>query len=1182
MATHCPEQIPSHGGLAQYFVDYRGVGWAALIVVLAWGWFAYQSLAQQEDPLIPQRQAVLVTQFPGASAEKIDELVTKKLEEKISELQAIDLLESESRAGLSIIKVSLQARGETFINQSWEKLRAKVQQVQLPEGCSPAVLDTDFGDTITLLFAIQSPPVSDAESLARAHLVRTRLQELRKPRKDAKPDARPEPRAAVVAFFPPDTGDTDRTFLIQRFLARLKEKQIAPSAVTVQGNSMLMADFATTASREDIEQMLSDFIASLTGRTVVYPDFAPPLVLMGDEDPYPQIRAAAMPRYSYRQLRKVGDALNDQLKQVASVGRISKLGQVGEAVHLYYSQRAGGYPVTFDQVTGAIGARNALIPSGTLRTQASDIPVQLSGAFASDRDLLETIVGQTPAGSPVYLRDVVEVERGYEDPLPTTVQVLARARADGVLASHRSILVAVQMKEGSHIGEFNEAVSASLEKLRPQLPDGIVVFPISDQPEEVAHRIHQFAHCLGEAILIVIFVALMLMNWRSALLVALAIPLTIALTLGGMAILRVPLHQISIGALIISLGMLVDDPVVAADAIDRELAEGKPPGLAAWLGPHKLRRPILFGTIINIFAFLPLLLVPGDDGAFIAALPIVVTLALAASRLVSMTFVPLVGYYVLRGQKGMEHGGEVRGFFLFAVVDRFLMALLPVYKRGLQAGLRHPWLAVGVAYGLLVAVMSLAPFIGTQFFPPAEGNRLLVDIHLPESASLPQTRATVADVVQRLQKEPSVANAAVFTGGAAPRFYYNVDPKSPAPNIGQVLLNVRTDKEVVPLMEKLREVLDRDIAGARCVVRQLVQGPPVAAPVQIRFVGDDLDVLRGLADQASAKLRAAGGYKVHDNLEQRTPALELDIDQGRANTLGVTNARIGQVMRAAFSGLRATDLREGADLIPVTLQLRVDERLTAEQMSNLYVESATRQGVPLSSFAALKIKPQYMVISRYNQRHTVLVNGYAPHGELADTVLNRARPALEQIQVPPGYRMEFGGEFKQMTDSRNEMTTAMSISMALIALALIVQFSSVMKAGVVLLAVPLGLIGAIIGLLATNSPLGFMALLAVVSLAGVIVSHIIVLSDYIEEGRAAGLELTEALIQAGLVRLRPVLVTVLATVGALVPLYLSGGALWEPLCAVHICGLLFATMLTLVVLPVLYYLFARKLKWIEE
>ena len=668
----------------------------------------------------------------------------------------------------------LQPGSDSYINQQWEKIRAKVQAVQLPEGCQPPYLDTDFGDTVTLLFAIASPPIGDAECQARAHLVANRLAGLR-----VKTGAKG--RAAVVAFFPIQTPLVDRGVIENRFQEELKAARLGSDIVLSHGESLIVGDFATQTSPEELQKFVRDFVRGLTGSTrISNPDMHPPLILMNDEDPLPQIRAAAMPRYTYRQLRKITDSINDELKQIASVGRISKVGLVSEVVHLYYTQRVMGYPLTFEQLSGAIQTRNAIIPSGTLRTQLQDFPVQLSGEFRSDKDLLDTIVGQTRTGTPVYLRDVCELDRGYEDPMSYTVEVLTRPGESKELIPQRAVLLAVQMKEGNNIARFNDQVMAVIDKLRSGLPDGVAIFPISDQPEEVATRIHLFIRCLGEAVVVVVLVTLMLMNWRSALIVALAIPLTIALTLGGMSVLSVPLHQISIRALIISLGMLVDDPVVASDAIDRELAEGKPHIIAAWLGPHKLRRPILFGTIINICAFLPLLLIPGDDGAFIVALPIVVTLALAASRLVSMTFIPLLGYYVLRGQKGLEHGGELRSLLPFGWVDRLLLAVLPAYKRLLHAGIAHPVVAVIIAYGLLGLSLLAFPLIKSEFFPPAEGNKLLIDVQLPKSASLLETRATCAEIVQRLQGDEDIANATVFTGGTAPRFYYNVEPKAPA------------------------------------------------------------------------------------------------------------------------------------------------------------------------------------------------------------------------------------------------------------------------------------------------------------------------------------------------------------------------------------------------------------------
>jgi len=714
-----------------------------------------------------------------------------------------------------------------------------------------------------------------------------------------------------------------------------------------------------------------------------------------------------------------------------------------------------------------------------------------------------------------------------------------------------------------------------------RLPEGMRVRTLSDQPEAVRQRVGHFLECFAEAVLIVILVALLLMEWRSALVVAAAIPLTVALTFTGMHLLGIPLHQISIAALIIALGMLVDDPVVASDAINRELASGVDRARAAWLGPWRLRRAILYATVINIVAFLPLALLPGDKGAFILALPLVVTLALAGSRVVSMTFIPLLGYYLLRGQKSLDAGGEPRRFPVFAAVDRALLWVAPRYRSILDGAFARPAVPLGFSYGLLLLSFTAVPFLGRQFFPPAERNQCLIDIELPASASIFQTREVVDRVLSRVAARPEVRDAGVFLGGTAPRFYYNVSPREPAPYLAQVLVNTHRADTVPALVARLREELDAQIAGARVLVRELEQGPPLEYPIQVRFAGEDPDVLRGLADRASSILREAGAYKVNDDLGWRVPTLRVDIDQAKANTLGVVNTRVGRVMQSAFGGVKVTELRQGEQLVPVLIRLAVEERNEASKIGSLYVESVTTRPVPLSSFAEVQVEPEFATLPRHGLLRSVTVRAFSRVGELPSEVMARARGGLAAMAMPPGYRMEMEGETKELRQSQQEMGMVMGISLGLTALALVLQFRSVVKALVVMLLVPVGLIGAFVGMTVVGTSLGFMALLGIVSLAGVIVSHVIVISDLIEEARAEGMPLREALVHAGLVRLRAVLVTTLATVGGLVPLALTGGELWRPLTAVHIFGLLFATALSLVLLPVLYHLLAARLRWIR-
>lgn len=1174
--AHQPAGEIKSGGLAQYCVTHRGVTWAALFAVLLWGAVSYTELGQQEDPSFAQRKALLVTQFPGAAAGKVEELVTKALERSLSEMDSVEEMRSSSRSGLSTIQVTLRAGSYAYIDLEFEKLRSKVREVALPEGCRAPFLASDFGETITLLFGVTSPPASDAECIARANLIRAQLAQLRA----NKPGAG---RVAVAAFFPASIAPSYREFIARRFQTALAASGLASGAQTRQGESYLLADMTSSATRETMQQFIAGFIRDLVGTDQEnHPDFTAPILLMGDEDPLAQVRATAPPRYSYRALEDASDDFEDDLKQVDSVGKVTRIGIVPETVYLLYSSAsAAGYGLAPEAIAKAIADRNAIVPGGTLRAHGQNFPVQLSGEFQGEDELLGTLVGIGKGGAPVYLRDLFEVRRMYEAPISFRTDVYQRAAPDAPLLGQRAVMVAVQMKAGNIIGHFNEAVRGVAARLRERLPDGMEIQTLSDQPAAVEHRLAHFIRSFLEAVLIVILVALLLMDWRSAAVIAAGIPLTVAMTLGGMHVCGIQLHQISIVALIIALGMLVDDPVVACDAINRELFHGEPPERAAWIGPFRMRRAILFGTIINIVAFLPLMLLPGDTGTFVFGIPAVVTMALLASRLVSMTFIPLLGYYLLRGQKGLEEGGDARKTPPFRWIDIAMRHALPLYRRGLEGALRKPWLVIGVTYAALLLSLGLPRFFGTQFFPPAERNQMLIDIELPASASLTNMRQVAEATMAQLGKHPEIVSAALFSGGTAPRFYYNVEPRAPADNLAQILVNTRSQDDVPPLLVKLRAELDQNIAGARCLVKQLEQGPPIGAPVQVRFSGENLDVLRGLADQGAAAIRAAGGYHVYDDLGYRTPNLAIDIDQDRANSLGITNLQIGEVAQSAFGGLQITELREGNHLIPVLIRLRIEERNEADRIRALYVHSANNEPVPFASFADLRLDPQFAIIPHYNQLRAVTVNCYAPAGELSSAILARARPALDAIKLPPGYRLDFAGEDKELKKGQAEMGGVISISLAMIAIAMVLQFNSVSKALVVLLTVPLGLIGAFLGLALTHSPLGFMALLGIVSLAGVIVSHIIVLSDFVEEARAAGMPLEQALIQAGLSRLRAVLVTVLATVGGLLPLFLTGGALWHSLTSVHIFGLLLATILTLLLLPVLYYVFCAKLKWIK-
>lgn len=1030
----------NRGGLAQFFVEHPGVGWLAMLATLWWGWVSYRALPQQEDPTFPRHDALVVTVFPGASAEQVENWVTRRIERRLREQDAVEELRSESRANVSVIYVLLRPGSEARVAQSWDQIRARLAGVPLPEGCEAPRLDADYQATATLLFALASA------------------------------------------------------------------------------------------------------------------------------------------EHSYRELERVAESIEASLESLPSVGRIRLFGNVPEEVELRYSAsnlvRQG---VDLERVAQALAVRNAIVPAGTFREGGREMPVQVTGEFRGLDEIGYTLLGLQTNGTPLLLRDVFAIRRGHPESPAFSVDTLHR-RGGGALRPERSVLLAVEMKAGNVIGAFDRAVAEGVARVR--LPAGMSLIKVSDQPGATAQRIDQFTECFLEAVAIVVLVCVLLMDGRSALVVAIAIPLTLALTLGGMAVLQIPLQQISIAALIISLGMLVDDPVVAADGINRELAAGTAPAVAAWRGPYRLRRAILFGTLINIGAFLPLALLPGDMGAFIIALPIVVTLALAASRVVSMTFVPLLGRYCLRGQAGFDARAGGRGGGL-QPMDRLLRALLPRYRAALEYGFDHPVRVLALAYGLLLASGGLSSFLGQQFFPPAERHQCLIDIQLPPGSAVTRTREVCEVVMASLRREDAIVNASVFCGGTAPNFYYNVLPREPAPHIAQVLINTARAEDVPALVVRLRAELDRVVTNATCLVRQLDQGPALEAPIMIRLHGADLAELRRRADAVAGILREAGGYRITDDLGQPVPVLRADVDQGWAASQGITSMHVARVLAGALMGVRVTDLREDGHAVPMVLRLDPAESDRVERLLELPVRSMAGESLPLGTLAELRQSDEYPVIPHSRGERSVTVKAHARFDDLPSRVLARARAGLDALSARTGQVLEYAGEARELENSRREMQRVMTISLALIACIMVVQFRSVAKSVVVMLTVPLGLAGALVGLAITGASVGFMALLGIVSLAGVIVSHIIVLSDYLEETRAGGMELRRALVQAGLVRLRAVVATVCATVCGLIPLALKGGELWRPLTAVHIFGLSFATVLTLVVLPVWYYLFVARLRWMR-
>jgi multidrug efflux pump subunit AcrB len=786
------------------------------------------------------------------------------------------------------------------------------------------------------------------------------------------------------------------------------------------------------------------------------------------------------------------------------------------------------------------------------------------------------------------VRECLAGGRAYVSP-PTFLNYFAGRTGGGHWQRSRSITIAVQMRSGAQIAEFGKAVDASLDGVKQLIPSDLILARTSDQPQQVRENIDLFMTSLYEAIALVVLVSLIgFWEWRSALLMALSIPITLAMTFGMLYLLGIDLQQVSIASLIIALGLLVDDPVVAGDAIKRDLALGHPRIVAAWLGPTKLATAIMFATVTNIVAYLPFMFLPGDTGSFLYSLPIVIGASLVASRLVSMTFIPLLGYYLLRAKAEPT------------IEERRKSGFAAAYYRIGQMAIRHRWAFLSGASAVLVVGLAFGSQLRSQFFPKDLSYLSYVDVWLPEDSSLAATTATTAqveEIIRRVAEEhggghdghgnarPVLRSLTSFIGGGGPRWWLTMAPEQPQLNYAQVIVEAFNNHDTNHLIQPLQEALSAEVPGARVDVRQLETGAAVGIPVAIRISGEDIASLRSYAGEVASAIRSAPtSARVRDNWGPESFSVHLQTNADRANLSGVSNADVAGASVAAMNGASLTVLREGDNQIPVVARMRADERASLSDVRNLYVYSRSGpQKLPLEAISSIEFGMQTEKLQRRNQFRTITVSAFPAAGRLPSEVLREIRPRLDAIKqsLPPGYGLEIGGEFEEQVKGFKNLSIVMLMSIVMIFLALVLQFRHAVKPFIVFAAIPFGTAGALFTLWLMGSPFGFMAFLGVASLVGVIVSHIIVLFDFIEEMHALGKPLEEALLDAGIVRLRPVLITVAATVIALFPLAAHGGPLWEPMCYAQIGGLTIATFVTLLVVPVLYAVFVLDLKLVK-
>ena len=1205
--THRSDQdrIEKTRNVPRFFVENAQVSWVLLVGVLVWGWFGYHSMPQRKDPDIPVRVAVASCSWPGATAQQVEQFVTRPIEDAVAENKTIHPgtaadygIRSVSIPGYAYVYVQL-AEDVSDVKRQFSDINLKLDALnsQLPSGAGPISFQSDFGDTAALMLTIASPKADSVETDIRARGIQSAIQAARAAKNYEEQGA---PVTVVYSF--PQSLSSNKTILdaAQLFEVQAEQAGIIRAPQVILGSGFIAVDGVSTRDDVAIHGFIQTFFQRQLQRSELHPDAWEPIVIRDPQETPARLAKVADDKYSYADLDDFSDLIARTVQGAPETSKVERRGLLPQVVYLEYSQdRLAAYGLQPDALGSVLRARNIIAPGGAFETGQQQIILSPSGKFENIDAIGNVAVSTSSSGAPVYLRDLVEISRGFQSPAQY-LNYYTWEDPKGQWQRSRSVTLAIYMRDQRQIATFGQSVDRKLAQLKKILPPDLIIAHTSDQPLQVKENIHLFLRALYEAIILVVVVSLIgFWEWRLALIMALAIPITLGMTFGVSYMLGIDLQQVSVATLIIALGLLVDVPVVAGDGIKRGLAAGLPRDIAAWLGPTKLATAIFFATLTNIIAYLPFLMLTGNTGEFLRSLPIVMTAALLCALVVAMTFVPLLGYYIQRPPKKKELTVEEkrqRGFYGF-------------YNRLVGRAIQHRWLVLAGSFVFLLFGGLVASHLKQQFFPEDVQYWFYLDIWLPNDVTLTATndaamkaeqvvRQVVEGWTKAVPNEESgkhlLTSITSFIGGGGPRFWFSISPEAPQTNYAQVIVQV-SDKEATPkLIEPLQATLNKQVPGAWITVRQL-QTNPVETPVEILIAGQadtdprteiqDIQTLRTLASQVMNVFRQSPGVAVlRDDWAPDSPQVKIEIDPDRANLVGITNADVANSSAAAISGAPVGTFKEGDKSIPIVARLRPQDRAQLSQIKSLYVYSSRQDTrVPLLSVATVKNILETGRIRRREHFRTISILCFPAPGVLASEILGPIESKLKDLQnkLPPGYQLQIAGEKAKQDDGFLNLAVVLLISLVGIYLALLVQFKNAVKPLLVFAAAPYGAIGALIALAIMGTPFGFMAFLGVASLIGVIVSHVIVLFDFIEEMHEKGEPLERALPDAGIERIRPVMITVGATILALFPLALEGGPLWKPLCYAQIGGLAVATFITLLLVPVFYSIFVLDLKWIK-
>ena len=863
---------------------------------------------------------------------------------------------------------------------------------------------------------------------------------------------------------------------------------------------------------------------------------------------------------TYAELKRESGRIERELKKIRGVRKVETEACPEQEVRISIDmEKMAVMNITLDHLMNAIASNNQNIPGGKIDISGGSFSVKTSGSYNNMQEIENTVV-HSYNGKIVYLKDIAKVELDYEDQK-------YYARFEG----RNAIFVKVEKKEGLNVFDITGKIKPVIEEFKSELKGRIEISYVFDQAEQVDIRIDDFISNLLQGIILVGLIILLALGFRSSIIVIIAIPLSIVMGLGAIDLMGYGIQQISISGLVVALGLLVDNSIVIVENIRRFIKMGYSPAESAVKGTSQIGWAVISSTATTILAFVPIVMMPDKAGEFIKSLPLVIIASLVFSLLIALSLSPLVASRVYRNLS--KHKAARESYF-----QRLLKDLIEgPYRRSLAFALRNKILALSIAIAALLISLFMFRYVGLSFFPKAEKPQFMIRVNTPDGTNIDKTDQVARYVESVLDTMNIVRYYATNVGHGNPRIYYNVFPKDFDETFAEIFVELKryNVKEFDVLIAELRWLFS-SYPGAKITVKEFEQGTPLIAPVMIYVYGNNLDVLRKVSEDVEQMVKIQdGAINVENQLARRKTDLYININREKAGIYGVPLSGIDLTIRTAVNGIPVSEFhdKEG-EKYDIVLRMPFEDKIKIGDIEKIYVSSVTGKQIPLSQLATVQFRESPSMISRYNLDRTSLITADITKYYTLDEIMDPVLEKLEDYKFPKSYGYYISGELESRQESFGGMQIAIIIALISIFAVLVLQFKSFRQPLIIYSAIPFAVIGMIWALLITGNTFSFSAFIGLISLVGIVINNSIILVDYTNQLRLNGKDIIAALKESGETRFTPIILTTLTTIGGLLPLTLRGGSMWAPMGWTIIGGLLGSTMLTLIIVPVLYKLFS--------